>query len=74
MDRRIAALRLTGIGFFIGISIIFGVFAGRWLDGKFNSEPVCLIAGLILGVVVAFYGVYRMLVPFIDKKQNKGGD
>ena len=74
MDRRIAALRLAGIGFFIGISIILGVFAGRWLDGKLNSEPVCLITGLILGIVVAFYGVYRMLEPFIDKKHDKGGD
>jgi len=74
MDRRIAALRLAGIGFFIGISIILGVFAGRWLDSKFNSEPVFLITGLILGIMIAFYGVYRMLVPFIDKKQNKGGD
>ena len=74
MDRRIAALRLAGIGFFISISIILGVFAGRWLDSKFNSEPVFLITGLILGIVIAFYGVYRMVVPFIDKKQNKGGD
>lgn len=72
MDRRIAALRLAGVGFFVGLSIILGVVAGRWLDSKLNSEPVCLIIGLILGIVVAFYGVYLMLQPFIGKKQDKG--
>ena len=61
-----------GVGFFIGGSIVLGVLAGRWLDSKLNSEPVWIIVGLILGIVVAFYGVYAMLRPFIGNKQNKG--
>ena len=72
MDRRLAALRLTGVGFFVGFAIVLGIVAGRWLDGKLNSEPICLIVGLILGVMVAFYGVYLMLLPFIGKKRDKG--
>ena len=72
MDRRLAALGLAGVGFFVAGSIILGVLGGRWLDGKLNSEPVCLIVGLILGIVVAFYGVYTMLRPFIGGKGDKG--
>ena len=72
MDRRLAALRLTGVGFFVGCAIVLGIVAGRWLDGKLNSEPVCLIVGLILGIVVAFYGMYTMLRPFIGDKGDKG--
>ena len=72
MKRRVAALGLTGIGFFIAGSIILGLLGGLWLDSKLNSEPVCLIVGLILGIMVAFYGVYTMLRPFIGNKQNKG--
>ena len=34
--------------------------------------PLAPIVGLILGIVVAFYGVYAMLRPFIGDKQNKG--
>ena len=60
-----------GVGFFIGGSIVLGVFAGLWLDSKLNSEPLCVIAGLILGVIVAVYGVYQMLLPLIRNKQNK---
>ena len=63
---------LAGMGFFVGGSIVLGVLGGRWFDGKFNSEPLWTIVGLILGIVVAFYGVYSMLRPFIGNKQNKG--
>ena len=71
MSRWAAALRFIGVGFFIGGSIVLGVFAGLWLDSKLNSEPLCVIAGLILGVIVAGYGVYQMLLPLIRNKQDK---
>ena len=71
MRRWAAALRFIGVGFFIGGSIVLGVVAGRWLDSKLNSEPIWLIVGLILGVVVAFYGVYQMLLPLIGSKRDK---
>lgn len=70
MDRRVAALRLTGVGFFIGGSIALGVFAGLWLDNKFDKSFLWII-GLFLGLVVAFYGVYQMLLPFIGKRRDK---
>jgi F0F1-type ATP synthase assembly protein I len=69
------ALSLLGVGFYIAASIILGTLGGRWLDGKFNTEPLWLVVGLILGIVVAFVGVYNMLKPFIDHngkdKDNK---
>jgi len=71
MSRWVAALRLTGVGFFIGGCIILGVFAGFWLDNKLSTKPVFMIVGLILGVIVAGYGVYQMLLPLLDNKQDK---
>jgi len=71
MPKWMVALRLTGMGFFIGGSIVLGVFAGRWLDNKLNSEPILAIVGLIVGIVVAFYGIYRMILPLTRNKQNK---
>ena len=67
MSRRVAALRLVGVGFFIGGSILIGVFVGRWLDIKFSTQFFWIL-GLILGIVVAFYGVYRMLLPLMGSK------
>jgi len=71
MSRWVAALRLTGVGFFIGGSIVLGVAAGLWLDSKLNTSPILVIIGLILGVIVAFYGVYQMLLPFLHNKPDK---
>ncbi len=73
MERRQAALRLIGLGWFVGLSISVGVWGGRQLDGKLGTGPLLVIVGLIAGVVVAFYGVYRMILPNIVKKQTKGG-
>ncbi len=72
MSRWVAALRLVGVGFFIGISIVLGVVVGLWLDSKLDTRPILVIAGLLLGIVVAFYGVYRMLLPLMGNKREKG--
>ena len=71
MSRWVAALRLVGVGFFIGGSILLGVVAGLWLDSKMNSKPIGVIAGLLLGIAIAVYGVYQMLLPLMGNKQDK---
>ena len=72
MSRWTAALQLVGVGFFIGSSIVLGVVAGLWLDSRLNTSPALGIAGLVLGILVAFYGVYRMLLPIMRNKKNGG--
>jgi F0F1-type ATP synthase assembly protein I len=71
MDRWGVALRLTGVGFFISGSILLGLLAGLWLDNKLNTSPALVLVGVFLGLFVAFYGVYRMLLPLMGNKQNK---
>lgn len=63
-----AALRFIGVGWFIAISILLGVVGGLWLDNKFGTRPILVIVGLIFGLAVAFYGVYRMLLPLMRGK------
>jgi len=70
MSKWETALRFTGVGFFIGISITLGIFAGLWIDEKLGTR-LFWVVGLILGLVVAFYGVYRMLLPLMNNKHNK---
>ena len=72
MGRWNAVLRLIGVGFYIGGSIVLGVVAGLWLDSKLNTEPIWVIVGLVFGLFMAFYGVYRMLLTLIGNKQEKG--
>lgn len=72
MNRWGTALKVVGVGWYIGICIVLGVWGGLWLDSKLNTTPVLVIIGLILGIIIAFYGVYRMILPNISKKGNKG--
>lgn len=74
MNRWGLALRLTGVGFFIGGSIVAGVAAGLWLDSVLNKGPILVIGGLLLGIVVALFGVYQMLLPLMGDQRNKEND
>ena len=65
------ALSLIGIGWRIGLSIIAGVLGGLWLDNTINTKPLFVIIGLILGIIVAVYGVYQMLIPLMNDRQDK---
>ncbi len=67
---RVAALRVLGVGFFICGSILLGVLLGVWLDNKFNTHLLWL-AGLVLGIIVASWGVYQMVLPLMNNKRNK---
>ena len=71
MHRWVVALRLTGVGFYITASILLGLLGGLWLDSRLNTKPILVIAGLLLGLVVAFWGVYRMLIPLISNRKGK---
>jgi F0F1-type ATP synthase assembly protein I len=64
------AARLTGVGFFIGGSIVLGIFGGLWLDRKLNTAFFWLI-GLLLGIIVAFWGVYQMLLPLLKDNNRR---
>ena len=72
MSRWGAALRLVGVGFYVGGCIVLGVFAGLWLDSKLDTRPILVIVGLVFGLLIAFYGVYRLLLPLMGDKGEKG--
>lgn len=58
---------LLGAGWFFAACIILGVVLGRWADAKTGLEPLFTLVGLMLGLVTALVGGYRMLVPFMDR-------
>ena len=65
---------LASLGLFGGL--------GWWLDGRFNTEPLFLIAGILLGLAVAFNSLLRRLNAIDrevkaakqDRKQTPDGE
>jgi uncharacterized ion transporter superfamily protein YfcC len=68
MNKWIPALRLTGIGFYIVTCIAGGALAGWWLSGK---NALFSIIGLLAGLIIAAYGVYRMIRGVINYQKDK---
>ncbi|GBD10488.1 hypothetical protein HRbin23_00131 [bacterium HR23] len=61
----VPALRIAGMGFYIALSIVGGIVGGWLLDRWLGTRPWLTLVGVVVGSGVAFYGVYRMLVPFL---------
>jgi len=59
------ALRLVGIGWYVALCIVLGTGGGVWLDRRFDLSPVLTLVGLFLGLGLAFYGGYLMLLDVI---------
>lgn len=67
------ALRLTGLGWYMGLSIVLGVLGGIGLDNWMGSSPLFLILGVGFGVVVGCYGTYKMVLPLLNETNNDEG-
>ena len=66
MNRRLVALRLLGLGWYVATCIVVGVVAGIFLDSRFGTKPIFTLLGVLLGTVAAFYGLYKMVSPLLN--------
>ena len=57
--------RLIGIGWYFAVCIVGGIVGGLFLDELAGTTPLLTLLGLMLGLVVAFYGGYRMLMDVL---------
>jgi len=60
------ALRLVGIGWYVAFCIVLGVSGGVWLDRTLDLSPLFTLTGLFLGLLLAFWGGYRMLMDVLS--------
>ena len=67
------ALRLVGIGWYVALCIALGAGGGVWLDRRFDLSPVLTLVGLFLGLGLAFYGGYLMLLDVVLTVRQRGG-
>jgi ATP synthase protein I len=53
---------LLGIGTTIAASLIVGLLAGRWIDGKLGTAPLFFLLGAGLALAASFYQLYALLM------------
>ncbi len=61
----VVALRLTGLGWYIAFCVAGDVLLGLLGDNLLGTTPLFILAGTVLGSVVAFWGTYRMILPIL---------
>lgn len=71
MDKWIPALKLTGIGFYVAVCIAGGALVGWWFGDK---QTIYILIGLVVGLILAVYGVYRMIRSVIEEQKKKEND
>ncbi len=66
MNRLPPTARLFGIGWYFATCIVAGVVGGLLLDRVAGTAPLLTLLCLLLGLVIAFYGGYRMLMDVLE--------
>ncbi|MDA0264367.1 MAG: AtpZ/AtpI family protein [Chloroflexi bacterium] len=72
MERRLLALRLTGLGWYVATCIVVGVVGGVALDKWLGFKPLFTLLGILLGTTAAFYGLFKMIQPLIQPAAPAG--
>ena len=59
------------LGTQLTITVVLGVLAGWWLDGKFDTNPVFIITCSLLSVAVALYSFFKSIADAEKSKKKK---
>jgi hypothetical protein len=65
VQRLTPAVQLLGLGSYLAVCIAGGTVGGFYLDKALDTGKILTLAGLALGLVMAGYGGYRMLMDTI---------
>ena len=57
---------MTAISSQIVGSVLIGTFAGKWLDGYVNTEPLFLVIGLLLGLAAGIFAMLRTVRQYYE--------
>lgn len=73
MTRWVApAAYLLGIGWYIAICILLGVFIGYWVDDATGLKPIFTLVGILFGLLLAVVGGARMVLQFTQRFGGNG--
>ena len=64
-----SVFRFIGIGWYVVICLIGGVFLGRLIDNNLHYNfPIFTLVFTVVGAIIAVTGVGLMIRSFIEKK------
>jgi len=61
---------VTFIGFSLVVFVALGYFAGLWVDNNYLLHPFGKIVGVLLGVLMAVYSIYKNVRKFLAQNNK----
>jgi ATP synthase protein I len=58
-------------GITLAVSVLLGVFAGQWLDGRLNTGILFTLIGVLLGLVAAATNTVRLYRALLRKSESE---
>ncbi len=58
-------------GLTLAISVLMGLFAGRWIDTKLGTTPLFLLIGVFWGVGGSFYSLFLQLKKLQEEEESE---
>ncbi len=64
---------LFTVGWYVALSLIIPVAIGYWLDRPtvLDREPLFILIGLGVGTLLAFFGLFKMLVQYQAEQEKQ---
>ncbi len=64
---------MASVGIEFGLIVVLFFLGGRWLDGKFGTDPWLAAAGSLLGVALGMYRLIRGVTRLQDGPSKGSG-
>lgn len=64
----------SAVGITFAVAIVLGLALGWWLDTKFDSQPWCLLTGLLLGIAAGFKNLFTFSARLDRLSRKKAED
>ena len=71
--RAVDAARLLTFGWYFATCLVVGIVGGLALDNWLDTKPGFLLGGLLLGTILGFYGMFKMLRPLYQSGRGPKG-
>ena len=66
-----SVMLFTQLSGWIGIPVVLGVFLGRWLDQKYNTEPWLFLATVGAAFIISMVGLVKEASEVIKKIEQE---
>ncbi len=74
MGRLPPVVKLLGIGWYFALCIVGGIGGGVLLDRQIEKDHIFTLVGLFLGLALAFFGGYILLLEELGLRRPRQGD